>query len=100
MIFDDLTPFSVHDEFLYLFKHIFIYCIAESTVYANTDRPYLVIPVYMPCSRGPDKVKPVNGPLIILMAQCQNVCHVSKSILGHVMNFVLLFVAEVRCPMK
>ena len=30
-------------------------------MYAYTDRPYLVIPVYMPCSRGPDKVKPVNG---------------------------------------
>ena len=61
MIFDDLTPFSVHDEFLYLFKHIFMHCIAESTVYAYTDRPYLVIPVYMPCSRGLDKVKLVNG---------------------------------------
>ena len=36
-------------------------CMAESTVYAYTDRPYLVIPVYMPRSRGPDKVKPVNG---------------------------------------
>ena len=40
---------------------LLVNCIAESTVYAYTDRPYLVIPVYMPCSRGPDKVKPVNG---------------------------------------
>ena len=39
---------------------IYMYCIAESTVYAYTDRPYLVIPVYMPCSRGPDKVEPPN----------------------------------------
>ena len=37
------------------------YCIAERTVYAYTDRPYPVIPAYMPCSRGPDKVKPANG---------------------------------------
>ena len=45
----------------FLLLLIIIYCIAESTVYAYTDRPYLVIPVYMPCRRGPDKVKPVNG---------------------------------------
>ena len=37
------------------------YCIAESTVYVYTDRPLLVIPIYMPCSMRPDKVKPVNG---------------------------------------
>ena len=42
-----------------------MYCIAESTVYAYTDRPYLVIPVYMPCSRGPDKVKPVQTGIAI-----------------------------------
>ena len=38
-----------------------MYCIAESKVYAYTDHPYLVTPVYMPCSRGPYKVKPANG---------------------------------------
>ena len=43
------------------FVACFPYCIAESTAYAYTDRPYLVIPVYMPCSRGPGMVKPVNG---------------------------------------
>ena len=29
-------------------------------MYAYTDCPYIVIPVYMPCIRGPDKLKPVN----------------------------------------
>ena len=37
------------------------HCIAESMVCAYMDRPYLVITVYKPCSRGPDKVKLVNG---------------------------------------
>ena len=34
-------------------------------MFAYTDRPYLVIPVYIPCSRGPDKIKPVNGQFAV-----------------------------------
>ena len=43
-----------------------MYFIAESAVYACTNHTYLVIPVYMPCSKGPIKVKPVNGHSVTL----------------------------------
>ena len=56
ILFHEKFALGTYGKYLYLYI-----CIAESTVYAYTDRPYLVIPVYMPCSRGPDKVKPVNG---------------------------------------
>ena len=40
---------------------VLLYCIAESTMYAYTDRPYLVIPDNMPCGMGQDKIKQENG---------------------------------------